>query len=133
MERVRFIQHRSRQVLLLDYTHCDNEKEMLSMVERRKRIVSQQPPGSLLTLTDVTGATFTKTTLEQIKAAAMLDLPYVRRAAMVGVDTLPKGLLEAVKTFASRDWQKFDSRKDALDWLVGSDEATASQGTAKAG
>jgi hypothetical protein len=132
MHRVRFIHHRGQRVLLIDYAHLQDENEMLEMIEVRKRIVSRQAPGSLLTLTDVTGATFTKTALEQIKAAAVLDRPFVRRAAMVGVDTLPKGLLEAVSTFALREWEKFDSRQEALEWLIAEDAQQASE-PAKAG
>ena len=102
MDRVRFIQHQGKYVLLIDYSHCDDDQEMLKMVARRRELVSAQHPRSVLTLTDVTGARFSKEVLEKFKAAAVLDRPFVRRAAVVGKDESLQAVVESVSTFALR-------------------------------
>lgn len=121
MERVRFITHKGKQVLLLDYNGLTDEAEQLAMVEERKRIVTAQPKGSVLTVADVTGARFSKNAITRIKEANVYDTPFVRRAAMVGVDAAQKAQLEAVETFSHHQHARFATLAEALDWIVSED------------
>lgn len=119
MDRVRFIEHKGHRVLLLDYSGLRDEQEMLEMIEERTELVSHEPPGSVLTLADLTGAQLTRESMQRVKEANVLDRPYVRRAALVGADTLsPKGALESIGTFAAKHWGRFATREEALDWLT---------------
>ena len=67
MERVRFITHKGKQVLLLDYNGLKDEAEALAMVEERKRLVTSQPKGSVLTVADINGAHLTKEALTKLR------------------------------------------------------------------
>jgi len=118
MQRVRFITHQGRQVLLLDYTGLTGEAEILAMVEERKRVVTAQPKGSLLTVANLTGAKFTRNAIARIKEANVFDQPYVRRAALVGVAPEHKAQVEAVETFSHHQHQRFATLAEALDWIV---------------
>jgi hypothetical protein len=129
MDRVRFITHRGKKVLFLDYQNA-TEAQALAMIRDRRRVVAEQPKNSLLTVADLTGATFTKKVVEEIKAATVLDRPYVRRAALVGVESAPKGLIDAVSTFSHRKWAQFNSVPEALDWVVAEEEDSATKATA---
>ena len=127
LERVRFIEHRGQRVLLLDYSGMTNENEMLELVEDRTEIVSREPRGSVLTLADLTGVQLTKLVIQRVKEANVLDHPFVRRAALVGIESAqPKGAIEAVGTFAAKHWGQFATREEALDWLV-QDESNSAQ------
>jgi len=133
MNRVRFIEHKGQRVLLFDYSNLTDEREMLIVIARRKKVVSEQPPASLLTLADVTGARFSREAMEKAKEAAVLDLPFVKRAAVVGATTgRQQAQLEAAEMFAMRQWTRFDTREQALDWLIAGEKAAEGQ-TAKAG
>ena len=124
MDRVRFIEHRGQRVLLIDYSGLTDELEFLTLIEQRKEVVETQPPQSLLTLTDVTNAHCTRTVLTAMKEAAVLDRPHLKRAAIVGNDSVtPLGSTDAISTFTARHWSEFKTRADALDWLVGDAEA----------
>jgi hypothetical protein len=123
MERVRFITHKGKQVLLLDYRDIASEQEMLVMIEDRKDIVAAQPKGSVLTVADITGAKFTRNEVERIKEANVYDLPYVKRAAVVGVDESHKAVVDAVESFAHRGQKQFATLAEALDWLVADEKA----------
>ena len=126
MNRVRFIEHRGQRVLLLDYSHLSDEQEILEVIEERTEIVAKQPTGSVLTLTDATGTHLSRTAIARIKEANVLEKPFVRRAALVGGETmLPKGALEAVGTFAAKSWEPFATREEALDWLTAENASTA--------
>ena len=119
MERVRFITHKGKQVLLLDYHGLSDEAEMLAMVEERKRLVTSQPKGSVLTVADIAGAQISKEVLTRIKEANVYDLPYVRRAALVGLEQrAQKSQLHAVETFSHHHHELFSTLEAALDWLV---------------
>jgi hypothetical protein len=125
MERVRFIDHRGQRVLLIDYSGLAEEREFIALIEQRKRIVETEPPGSLLTLTDVTNAHCTREVLAAMKVAAVLDRPHLKRAAIVGTDAVfPHGTSDAISTFTARHWTPFQTREEALDWLVGNAEST---------
>ena len=120
MERVRFLTHQGKQVLLVDYSGCTRQT-LLDILKERERIVMAQPPGSVLLLVDATGAQFSKDTIEEIKIVAVRERDRVRRAAMVGSEGVPKVLVDAVRTFSARDYRAFPSREAALDWLVEED------------
>jgi hypothetical protein len=123
MERVRFITHKGKQVLLLDYQGLSDEAETLAMIEDRKEMVASQPKGSVLTVANIAGAHLSKDALMKIKEANVFDLPFVRRAALVGVDDRQKAKVEAVETFSHHSHGTFATMEEALDWVVGEDKA----------
>jgi hypothetical protein len=117
MDRVRFITHEGKQILFIDVTNCAVE-EVIELLTEVQRIVTAQPPKSVLTLSDLTGARFSRSTVTRMKEVAVFDRPYVKRAAFVGAQSLPKVFYEALKTFSQREFRKFKTREEAMDWLV---------------
>ena len=122
MDRVRFITHKGKQVLFLDYQGLTDEGTMLAMVAERRRVIDSQPKGSVLCVADITGAHMTKQALTKIKEANVYDQPFVRRAALVGVDAVQKSQVEAVETFSHHQHKRFTTVDEALDWIVSEDE-----------
>jgi hypothetical protein len=117
MDRVRFITHQGKQILFIDVTNCAAE-EVIELLTEVRRTVTAQPPKSVLTLSDLTGAQFSRATITRMKEVAVFDRPYVKRAAFVGAQSLPKVFYEALKTFSQREFCKFKTREEAMDWLV---------------
>jgi hypothetical protein len=120
MDRVRFITHQGRQILFIDETNCGAE-EVIELLTEVQRVVTAQPRMSVLTLSDLTGAQFSRAAITRMKEVAVFDRPYVKRAAMVGAESLPKVFYEALKTFSRREFHRFKSREEAMDWLVRED------------
>ena len=118
MDRVRFITHQGKQILFIDVTNCAAE-EVIELLTEVQHIVTAQPPKSVLTLSDLTGAQFSRSAVTRMKEVAVFDRPYVERAAFVGAQSLPKVFYEALKTFSQREFCKFKTREEAMDWLVG--------------
>jgi SpoIIAA-like len=126
MERVRFITHRGKRVLLIDHTDS-TAQEMQRTMEEVEYIVTSEPPDSLLTLSDFTGTQFDRETADRMKVVAAKDRPHVHRAALVGGDSIPEVFYRALESFSSRHFPKFKTREEALDWLTSEDtEAAAS-------
>ena len=117
MDRVRFITHKGKQVLLIDSTNSTPE-EGVRIADQSRALVSTQPLHSALILIDITGAKISRESVTHSKEVTALDRPYVKRAALVGADSLPNAFYEAIKRFSQRDFPRFNTREEALDWLV---------------
>jgi hypothetical protein len=116
-DRVGFIVHKGKQVLVLDLTNCAPE-EVKSVTDEVVRIVTAQPENSVLVLADFAGAQFSKDAVTRIKEVMTYDRPYVKRAAWVHAGSVPKVFYEAIKTFSQREFPTFETREEALDFLV---------------
>jgi hypothetical protein len=116
-ERLRFIKHKGHAIYLIDLTHC-TEKELLVQLELIRADIARHAPGSLLVLTDFTGAEVDKKVATRIKEVLVLDKPYVKRSAWVGTESLPQVFYEHFKNFSQRDLPVFKTREEALEWLV---------------
>ena len=120
MDRVRFVTHQGKQILLIDYSGCTRQA-LLDILKEGERIVLEQPPGSVLTLADVTGVQVSKDVIEEAKKVAVRERDRVKRAAIVGIESVPKVLFDSVRTFAAREYHTFATREEAMDWLVKED------------
>jgi len=118
MDCVRFITHQGRRILFIDLTNCGAE-EAMEILDEVKRVVTAQPRNSVLTLGDLTGAQLSRAAITRMKEVAVFDRPYVKRAAIVvGAESLPNVFYEALKTFSQREFPRFDTREEAMNWLV---------------
>jgi hypothetical protein len=117
MDRIRFITHEDKQILLIDLTNCSAE-EVMRIAGEAQRIVTVQPRSSTLTLGDFTGAQISRAAVTRMKEVAVFDRPYVKRAAIVGAEGLPEVFYEALKAFSRREFPTFNTREEAMDWLV---------------
>ena len=116
-ERLRFIKHRGQAIFLIDFSHCKG-KEILLLLDQVRADVARHAPGSVLTLADFSGAQVDKTVATKIKEVLVLDRPYVKKSAWVGTDSLPHVFYENFKNFSQREFPAFETREEAMDWLV---------------
>lgn len=119
-DRIRSISHKGKKILLVDCTNCtvDELEKIAHLVPQH---VATNPKGSVLLLADFTGAKFHKKIMDTVKEGIVLDRPYLKRSAWVGIEGLPKVFYENLKSFSQRDLPTFNTREEALEWLV-SDE-----------
>jgi hypothetical protein len=117
MERIRFIQHNGQRVLLLDFRNCTPE-EVTNLSSQVRQVMSQEPKDSVLALAEFTGAQFSRDAVTRIKEVTAMDRPFVKRAAWVGTENLPKVFYDAIRTFSVREFPIFKTREAALDYLT---------------
>jgi hypothetical protein len=115
--RLRFVKHKGQAIFLIDFSHCGS-KEILFLLEQVRSIIARHALGSMLTLTDFTGAEVDKKVVTRIKEVATLDRPYVKRSAWVGTENLPRVFYENIKSFSQREFPSFKTREEAMEWLV---------------
>ncbi len=116
-ERLRFIKHCGKPILLVDFSQ-GTKQEILLLLDQIKNTIAQEPHGSLLTLADFTGAQVDKAVATRMKEVLVFDRPYVKKSAWVGTASLPKVFYENFKSFSQRDFPAFETREEAMDWLV---------------
>ena len=125
-DRIRFVTYSGRQVLLADLSNCSPE-EVARVARQVLAYAADQPRGSVLLLADFTGAKFDKTAIETLKQATVFTRPLVKRSAWVCTGSLPHVYYENLKSFSQRDLPTFETREEALDWLVAELPAASGQ------
>jgi hypothetical protein len=116
-ERIRFVTHKNRKVLLVDLSNCTSA-EVAQLSRLVPSYVTAEPHGSVLLLADFSGAKFDKAAVASLKEGTVYDRPHLKRSAWVGTETLAKVFYENIKTFSQRELPTFKTREEALDWLV---------------
>ncbi|MBN1889288.1 MAG: hypothetical protein JW850_14940 [Thermoflexales bacterium] len=117
-ERIRFVDYKGKRILLEDFSSIRDEREFLALIKQAEGIVQSQPPKSVLVAVELTGARFSSTISQASKEASARNTPYVKASAMVGVKGLMQVMLKAVSTFAHRELVSFDTREQAMEWLI---------------
>ncbi len=117
MERVRFITHKDRKILYIDFSCCSPE-EMMTYMREAQRIISSQSEGSVLTLTDVTDARYNRQVSAALKEYTNANKPFVKAAAVIGVTGLKEVILNAIILFTRRKFSLFDRIDEAKEWLA---------------
>ena len=117
MDRVRFINHKGIEILLLDFSGCQ-AMEIFPIFNSAKSMISSRPHSSLLTLADVTGTQVNDTISQQVRSFTIHNKPYVKASAVVGVEGIKKVILGKVEIASKREFREFDTLEQAKDWLV---------------
>ena len=117
MKRVKYIYYNGRQILFLDFSGC-NVEDFPAIIKEAEKLIRDEPPNSVLTLTDVTGAKYNLEVTQALKEFAKGNKPFVKAGAVVGLDALKKIIYNSVMHFSGRNLLAFDDIEKAKDWLV---------------
>ena len=125
MGRVNLEEHGGHRILVIDCRNC-SPKELIDVIEEVEAIVTAQPEHSISTLTDFTGAEFDRDSITRMKEVAAFDRPHIIRAAFIGVESLPEVYHKAIENFSARRFETFDTKEEALAYLVRGESARQS-------
>ncbi|MEP6642879.1 MAG: STAS/SEC14 domain-containing protein [Acidobacteriaceae bacterium] len=114
---IQSVSHRGKDIVLVDCSRCTSA-EMLPLLDQVQSEVASHPKNSVLILADFCDAEFDKEVATQMKKVLALDRPFVKRAAWVGADKIPKVYIDNFKTFSQRKFPTFATREEAMNWLV---------------
>ena len=120
-DRIRYITHRGQRILLVDHSGC-TAVQLAAMCDLVPSYVTPEPDNSVLLLADFSNAQIDRDALEHVKLAAVFDRPHLKRSAWVITPSFPKAFYENVKAFSVRELRIFQTREQALSYLVGEDE-----------
>jgi hypothetical protein len=119
LPRTRFIEHKDRKIVLMDFSHIIDEATGEAAIAEAKRFVAAQPRvRNLLTMVDATGARATAPLIEQLRDLAAHNTPWVLAGSVVGVNPILSLLLRIITSVTGRKLAAFRTRDDAKEWLV---------------
>jgi hypothetical protein len=116
-ERIRFIEHKGKQILLLDFSLA-TAAQMIPLLMQVRTTVALHGPKSLLILANYEGAEIDDKVAMKIKEVLALDRPFVKKAAWLGTEHIPRALSENFHIFSQRETATFRTQREGLDWLV---------------
>ena len=120
-DRVRYITHRGQRILLVDYTDC-RAAQFATICDLVPSYVTPEPDNSVLLLADFSKAQIDREALEHLKIATVFDRPHLKRSAWVITPSFPKAFYENLKAFSVRELPTFQTREQAMNYLVGEEE-----------
>jgi hypothetical protein len=113
----RFISHHGKQILLIDLSNCLPDS-VEGIFRRVPDLVTTHPLGSVLILSDFTGASFSEEAIRVMQQTAVFNKQYIKKSAFVGTESFPQGFSDNLKSFSRREFPAFKTRKEALAWLA---------------
>jgi len=118
MERVQFIIHQGKRVLLEDFTKITAGAEYEATIKKAQAMIAAEPEKSVLAVFDATDCSLTADMLTIMKDFTKANTTYVKKAVVVGITGLLQVALSAVSKFSGREFHSFKTREEALDYLV---------------
>ena len=112
-----FTNEYGKEIFVLNFAY-DNIEEAVPLIEECAEQVRKRPQNSVLTLTIVEKGKFNTELVEYLKELTKGNSPFVRKAAVVGIEGLYKVVISAISIFSKRDFKLFDSREEAVRYLL---------------
>ena len=80
--------------------------------------MQEAPLESILSITDVTDARYDTDAIEGMKRFSEETKAHTKKSCVVGITGMKKVGYQVVMAFSKRKLPMFDTREEALDWLV---------------
>ena len=117
-ERIRFIDHKGKKILLQDFSDMKDQDELISLIRKGAQLTRQQPPKSVLVLTDMTRTRYDSQSSQEAKETVKGNTPFIKASALAGITGIMEIIVRAINAFAGREVKTFHTRDEALEWLV---------------
>jgi hypothetical protein len=112
-DRVSWIEYKGARILYGDYSGLSGQ-EVIEVINEFQDELLQQPPGSVVTLTNVANCLVTGEVKDRFKALAQQSKGISKGAATIGVTGFKKAIAVLLRT----DLYYADSLEEAKEWLV---------------
>lgn len=118
MSGVSFITHKGVRILYEDFSKCKTD-EVLALIEQAKPMIRNQPEKSVLALLSVKDSSFDSTVTNALKQFAKGNEPYIKCAAIYGIEGLKEIIFRGVVAFSGRkNLVLCKSLEEAKDFLA---------------
>ncbi len=115
---VSYLSYKGKKIMLIDYTKCKTVEDTLSVLEKVRQEYLKTSE-KLITLNDFTGAYGSS---EFMKKASQLGKELfnsrTHKTAAIGVSGMKKILVNTYNAFMSNKLYIFDTKEEALEFLV---------------
>src|SRR5690554_5497832 len=109
-DRIKWIEHKGKRILSLDYSNLPSE-DLTPMQNEVARVVTKEPPNSVVYLTDVSNFKFSMKTLNQFNQLANVTKPHDKIVAILGATGLIKVMYDGYAKLFGKPIRAFNSRE----------------------
>lgn len=111
------LNHKTKQIIIVDVSNLKKEQAATKLNEAHNEIATL-PPKSALIVTDVTDIELANEVINGMMEFAKKNTPYVKASAVVGANKMTSLITFNVSNTAGRKLNLFNTRAEAMDWLV---------------
>ena len=117
--RSKWIDHKGKKIFYQDFSKLFyNSAAVKDELKEVQEIVSAQPKGSVLVLTDLRDTNIGSDLLPTMNAASSATKEYVRKTAVLGVTGAKRKLADLLTMLTGQQLKYFDDIEAAKYWLV---------------
>jgi hypothetical protein len=116
-----WLTHNGKKIWFADYSGLRREEFIQVAYDTHLQFIKDmqdEPPKSGLILTDVSGSVIDSLVYTTLRDTGLAVAPFVKRTAVLGVTGIKLSFLNMAIYFTGITMRAFDTRKDALDWLI---------------
>jgi hypothetical protein len=117
------IKHKGESIFFIDFEGLKTPEEFKNMIDQCIAYIRSQRPNSVVALTSMKGMHFNKDIRDLISDFISGNKPYMKISAAYGVNGLLRIVYNGVTKFTGRDVRAFETKEQALEWLVAKQEA----------
>ena len=118
MDRIHFIKHNGKSILIEDFSNLPAGKEFLDTIDAAQKLIASQPPNSVLAVLDATNSHYDVNVITRMKDFVKANSPYIKSSAVVGVTGLLNIALNTLSNVSGRKFPMFDDRQSAIEYLA---------------
>ena len=120
-EGTNIITHKGKDIIYLDYRGLKNPEEFKKKVGetiKRTEYYLENNIKDILVLTDLTDSYIYGEAPKFLKESTKLARPFVKKSAVIGISGAKRIFLNTVNMFSGYETKAFQTKEDALDWLI---------------
>jgi hypothetical protein len=116
-DRVKWIEYKGKRILELKYSGLP-AAEIPDMFDVIFQKISNEEPNSVIYLMDASNMNFSMKTITLFNQFASKTKPFDKGVALLGATGLIKIMYDGFSKVFTKTLKTFDSREEALEWLV---------------
>lgn len=119
--RIKIIEHKGKKIHYIDYSGLRDEKSLIAIIElvdefNKKQIEKKET--DFLILSDLSNSYVYGDALQVMKESGKKIKPYTKKTALLGITGAKKVLLRTANAVLNLNMKPFNTKEEALDWLV---------------
>ena len=118
MTKIDYVMHKGRKILIMDASGCTDIAENIRTLEQTEKMILEEPPKSVLLLTNVSGLRYNNQLVDRLKQFSKTVSPRMRASTVVGVEGIKKIIVQGIILLTGRKIEVHPTVEEAKDWLA---------------
>ncbi len=115
--RVKTIQTGNKELVVVDCSNIFSDTELYETLNDGNKMIASKPEKSVHLITNLSGSKVNGEVGAAFKQYAANNTPYIKEAAVVGLDNMHKLIFSVIKTLARRNIQLCATMEEAVQYM----------------